>query len=343
MRFHCARIYRYSLPLVTPVNWGGVEHTTREGALLYLEDEEGLGAWGEAAPLPGFSRETLDTAIADLLCIVSAGDEPVEYDSLSPSAIFAHASARLQQKISYTDVISIPQNALLSGTSDAILNRTEEATAQGFDVFKLKVGTRNLNDEIALVSEVRDVIGSKAQLRLDANRAWDLRQAREACTALSDFNVAYIEEPVQNTKDLIALFDATDMPYALDETVQEAGWNPGLATALQDVFTNASHFIWKPSFVSTASMSKLVNTFPDSPVVLSAAFESGVGLAAVARCAGLFDNSLAAGLDTYSWLAEDVLEERLDMSSPTLDLNTLMPASQRVDINKLTLVHEVTP
>ena len=51
-------IFRYSLPLVKPLILKGVTHRARRGYLLRLKNESGECGWGEASPLPGFSRET---------------------------------------------------------------------------------------------------------------------------------------------------------------------------------------------------------------------------------------------------------------------------------------------
>lgn len=50
--------YRYELPLAKPFRTAGRTWLSRQGVLLRLE-HEGLTAWGEAAPLPGFSGESI--------------------------------------------------------------------------------------------------------------------------------------------------------------------------------------------------------------------------------------------------------------------------------------------
>ena len=54
----------YRLALRESVVWNGERRDHREGILLRLTDLEGRTGWGDAAPLPGFSRETLDGARA---------------------------------------------------------------------------------------------------------------------------------------------------------------------------------------------------------------------------------------------------------------------------------------
>ena len=57
------RIYKYSLPFKYPLV---LKHTTlheREGLIIILTDLNGHTGMGEISPLPGFSRETLETAL----------------------------------------------------------------------------------------------------------------------------------------------------------------------------------------------------------------------------------------------------------------------------------------
>ena len=57
-----ARLYKYTLPFKDALV---LKHTTlnyREGLILVLTDTSGHAGIGEVSPLPGFSRETLETA-----------------------------------------------------------------------------------------------------------------------------------------------------------------------------------------------------------------------------------------------------------------------------------------
>lgn len=58
----------------------------REGLFIRLKSETGRVGWGEVAPLPGFSKETLEEALEDLI----EGN-----DSFYPSVQWGLASAML--------------------------------------------------------------------------------------------------------------------------------------------------------------------------------------------------------------------------------------------------------
>ena len=59
--------YRYSLPLRNENRLGDSTSKARQGLVFALESDASLTGWGEAAPLPGFSFETLETILSKYL------------------------------------------------------------------------------------------------------------------------------------------------------------------------------------------------------------------------------------------------------------------------------------
>ena len=143
-------LYRYSIPF----KQGG----QREGILMRLESKKGDVGWGEIAPLPGFSAETLEEAIDAL---------KEDRFSLYPSVQWGHAAALLD--------LSCPL------TIDSIPVRTLETD-------KIKIGDFSLKEAIEKV-EKTPCSG------VDINQKWSLDQAlalAKACPKLQ-----YFEEPLK--------------------------------------------------------------------------------------------------------------------------------------------------
>ena len=81
------------------------------------------------------------------------------------------------------------------GYSDEKLARLcREALAVGFRHIKIKVGEA-LSDDLRRCRIVRDVIGPRGILMLDANQVWEVDQAIESMRALREFSPWFIEEP----------------------------------------------------------------------------------------------------------------------------------------------------
>jgi O-succinylbenzoate synthase len=66
--------------------------------------------------------------------------------------------------------------------------------------------------------------------------------------------------------------------------------------------------------------------------IVSAAFESGVGIHALGRFAASLESISAAGLDTYSRLQSDVLSQRLEFPGFVFQARQPLP---KVDESKL--------
>lgn len=287
------RAFRYDLPLTKPIKLRGSSHSVREGVLLKSE----VG-WGDAAPLPGFSRESLQ----DVLRAWRAGPP-----FALPSLQFAYDSASRPLTAG-----AVPLNALLAGSTRQILARARQIARSKCSTIKLKIGRRgDLESDAELVWQVRRRLRADQHLCLDANRAWDESSAIAFGQRLAGCDIEYIEEPLADPTNLEAFYRQTTIPYALDETLTE---QPTLAR-----FPSAAAFVCKPTMLgSRERMEELVAT--GKPLVFSASFESGVGIARIAQWAAEFAPHVPAGLDTYSWLAHDVLTRRLEMTAWVLRL-----------------------
>lgn len=81
------------------------------------------------------------------------------------------------------------------GFSDEKLERLcEEALAEGWTHFKLKVGGRP-EDDLRRARLVRSKIGPDRRLMMDANQKWDVSEAIERTRALAEVHPWWMEEP----------------------------------------------------------------------------------------------------------------------------------------------------
>lgn len=294
------QLYRFRLPM-RPLRLAGRDYRQREGLLAC--DASGVH-WGEASPLPGFSRESLDDVMADW----RAGP-PHKTPSLRFCVdTIARKLAGVEATGSDTATF-VPINALLAGPSTDILRACDDLAGSACQAAKLKVGAGSLASDIALVRDVRARLRSDQELRLDANRAWSLEDAITFARALADVAVAYIEEPTSQPRDLERFWHATGMPYALDETLREL--------VSPSDFPSAAALIVKPTL--TGGWADVLRWRAwQRPLVFSGAFESGIGTLAVARMAASMSPGIPAGLDAYSFLEADLLPTRLRLEEGKL-------------------------
>lgn len=94
---------------------------------------------------------------------------------------------------------------------------------QGHRAFKAKIGGASLEEDMARLRVIRDVIGDEAELMLDVNSAWDLPTAIEGARLLQEIRPRWLEEPVRwfdDRRELKILARKTDIPLSAGESEQ---------------------------------------------------------------------------------------------------------------------------
>jgi O-succinylbenzoate synthase len=275
------RLYRYTLPYDPPF-------PERSGLLLF---DQHTKMWGEIAPLPGRSRETLAQAQEQLVDVLNG--KPSE--SLFPSVAFGLFCAR-QTPTQKT----LPLSALLAGSPEQILDRARIAWAQGYTSAKVKISHLSLETAAELIQQLRTLFC----LRVDANRAFSFKDAMQLCEKCGGHGWDYIEEP---TYELDRLKDFS-YPFALDESLLEMQELP-----------DTPYFkaiVWKPSVMHFPNIQK-------KKLILSSACETGVGILGIASLAMTLPEIHPLGLDTYRFLPQDILSARLDFSTGSLSTTSM--------------------
>ncbi|MEM7812203.1 MAG: enolase C-terminal domain-like protein [Planctomycetota bacterium] len=82
----------------------------------------------------------------------------------------------------------------LGYSDETIRNNCRQALAEGFEIFKLKVGD-DLEDDKRRAAIIREEIGPDRKLMIDANQRWEVRQAIDWVNELKQFNLWWVEEP----------------------------------------------------------------------------------------------------------------------------------------------------
>ncbi|MDQ7040990.1 MAG: o-succinylbenzoate synthase [Rhodothermus sp.] len=329
------RLFRFRLPLTRPLPSGAV---VRQGWLVQVQGEEAVG-WGEVAPLPGFSRETPEAAIRALqdwlprLSLLPATATFMEYgEALVPMLAGAPASVRwglelalaqwqatrqgrrLDTWLASDPLTVVAMNALVAAQGQEDVAQLAAIRAAGYRTVKLKVGEYVWEEAVRWVRRFREILGPEVTLRVDANRAWSLREALAFAEAVADQGIAYIEEPVRDPEQLQAFVRQSPVPAALDETLAEQPetplhyWEGVAAVVLKPALIGGLWHAWQ-----RAQEAKALGM----AVVWSAAFEAGIGTRGLLALAAASRSTAAAGLDPYHWLADDVVHPRLHLQPLT--------------------------
>jgi L-alanine-DL-glutamate epimerase-like enolase superfamily enzyme len=78
---------------------------------------------------------------------------------------------------------------------DALLRQTDGNLAKGFRAIKMKVGRKNLSEDVERVKAMRAHLGQDFPLMADANMKWGVDEAIRAARALQPFDLTWLEEP----------------------------------------------------------------------------------------------------------------------------------------------------
>lgn len=324
-------VLQYELPFKVPLKAGDGVRESRSGLLVGLIDDSGIVGWGEAAPLSGWSRDTITQAEAGLRGLAASIEgRPRDISRLRstatgwlgrlPSAAGALDGAILDVSARKAGValfrqlvpgsptrLAVPVNAVLADdTPDAVAAAGARGLVAGFQTFKLKVG-RAVDGDVDRVRALRDSVGFEASIRLDAGGVWALDEATSFLHAVADSRIEYIEDPLDDVETLFQLATATDVPIAVDAPLSVHTDPIDLVSSVM-----ADVFILKPTALGGLTMAMALASRAigaGRQVVVTSFLESAVGLtAAVHLAAALPDNGYACGLATSSLLASNVAE-----------------------------------
>jgi len=78
---------------------------------------------------------------------------------------------------------------------EALLRQTDDNLAKGFRAIKMKVGRKNLFEDVERVAAMREHLGAGFPLMVDANMKWGVDEAIRAARALQPHDLTWLEEP----------------------------------------------------------------------------------------------------------------------------------------------------
>jgi L-alanine-DL-glutamate epimerase-like enolase superfamily enzyme len=107
---------------------------------------------------------------------------------------------------------------------DQLLVNAAASRERGIGGIKLKVGQPDRALDIQRVKAVRQHLGDAAPLMVDANQQWDRPTAQRMCRVFEDFNLVWIEEPLDayDHEGHAALAAQFDTPIATGEMLTSA-------------------------------------------------------------------------------------------------------------------------
>jgi L-alanine-DL-glutamate epimerase-like enolase superfamily enzyme len=252
------RVASVTLPLANPISDAkvltGRQKPMTEIAMLFTEIETGSGhrgigfSYSKRAGGPGQFAHAKE--IAPVLLGEDASDIARLWDKLVWAGASVGRSGLSTQAIGAFDVALWDLKAKRAGLSlakllgayrdsvrcyntsggflhtplDQLVKNTDVSRERGIGGIKLKVGQPDCALDIHRVQTVRKHLGDAFPLMVDANQQWDRPTAQRMCRIMEQFNLVWIEEPLDcyDAEGHAALAVQFDTPIATGEMLTSA-------------------------------------------------------------------------------------------------------------------------
>jgi o-succinylbenzoate synthase len=277
--------------------------TVREVALI-----PGQRGWGEFAPFP-------------------------EYDDVESSrwlvAAIEAAYAGWPAPVRVTIPVNATVPAIAADQVAEVLGRYD-----GCGTAKVKVAQcgQTLQDDVDRVAAVRDVMGPRARIRVDANGGWTVPEATDALRRLAPYGLEYAEQPCASVEELASLRVALarngiDVLVAADESVRKA--EDPMRVVREEA---ADVIVVKVAPLGGVRAALAIAQECGLPTVVSSALDTSVGIrAGLALAAALPELPFACGLGTVALMAGDVVDDSLVPVDGSMTLRDLTIDQELLD------------
>lgn len=246
MKITEVRLGTISVPLRVPFKTALRSVSSVEDVIVEIHTDTGAVGYGEAPPtgvITGDTTGAIIGAIKDHIAKTIIGRDVDDFEDVIQSvqkSILKNTSAKAAVDMAlwdlYGQLYKIPVYKMLGGARKHIItditisvNSPEEmardavdAINRGYDCLKVKVGADPTLD-VARLSAVREAVGNNVCIRIDANQAWQPKEAVRILNQMQEKGLAieFVEQPVK-AHDLEGLKYVTDrsyVPVLADESV----------------------------------------------------------------------------------------------------------------------------
>jgi L-Ala-D/L-Glu epimerase / N-acetyl-D-glutamate racemase len=239
----------FVIPYRKPLRFASGEITAAEHVLVRVHTDEGLTGVAEAPPRPytyGETQASILAVINGVFAPQAAGLSPLEREQLHArlSRTVGNPAAKSAIDMAVWDIIGqaagVPVTDLLGGYGDRMrvahmvgFAEPSEMVAEagrvrelyGITTFKVKVGRRPADLDIAACRALREALGDPAELYIDGNRGWTATEAARALRAMADLDLQFAEElcPADDVLGRRWLVGQSQVPIFADESVPTPG------------------------------------------------------------------------------------------------------------------------
>ena len=239
------QIYSVSIPLKAPVKMAGVTIQSADNIIIHITGNNGISGWGEASSAPTMTGEFVQGMVAAAQFLKSRlVGAPItslqDIKTLIETPLYGNDGAISAIEMAMLDLFARSNNCSLiellggakrqsaraltmiaGGTLDEEIDRAKAKQHEGFEAFKVKVGSLSAEQDLRRCSAIRKALGSGAFISADANEGYVPLQAAEFAKSAKEYGVDFFEQPVP-AYDVSLIRDVasvSSVPLAADEGV----------------------------------------------------------------------------------------------------------------------------
>ncbi|WP_216897546.1 mandelate racemase/muconate lactonizing enzyme family protein [Nocardia alni] len=245
MKITAVEAIPFAIPYRKPLMFASGEVRVAEHVLVRVHTDDGVVGIAEAPPRPFTYGETQDGVVAVIRKIFAP--QIVGLNLLQRETIHARLGRTVGNPVAKAAIdmavwdalgrtLDIQVTELLGGYTDrmgvshmlgfdepaAMVAEAEKMRDRhGINTFKVKVGRRPVELDIAVVRALRVALGEEVELYVDGNRGWTASESAAAMKRMADLNLLFAEElcPADDVLGRRWLVSHLDVPFIADESV----------------------------------------------------------------------------------------------------------------------------
>ena len=237
------------VPTIRPHKLSVATMNTQTLVLVRIRCDDGIDGWGEATTIGGLSygeespesiKANIDAYIAPLLvgkdgrrvaAVMATLRKTIQGNRFAKCAIETALLDAQGQRLGVSvsellggrvrDTLPVAWTLASGDTATDIAEAETMLDKRRHRIFKLKIGARSVDADVAHVLAIKRALGERASVRVDVNQAWSELEAVRGIAALADGGVDLIEQPVraENRAALRRLAARFDVAVMADEAL----------------------------------------------------------------------------------------------------------------------------
>jgi o-succinylbenzoate synthase len=312
-------VYAVTLRYAEPFTISAGTSTENHNIIVKLTTDYDVYGWGEASPSKRVTQETPETILKALdqiaprligMCPLRIAQDLETMDEL----VSDNPSAKAAIDIALHDVLGktagkptwrilggfrerVPTDITLSiKTPKEMAKDALKAVKNGFKTLKVKVGI-NPQEDLERIKLIREAVGDKTEIRIDANQGWTVPQALAVLRKLKKFKIQFVEQPVKD-KDingLVKIKKTSPIPVMADESVHSP--TDALRLIEVDAVDMINIKLMKSGGIFNARKIAEIAEAANKPCMIGCMGESTIGITGAVHFAAATKNVQYADLD----------------------------------------------